>query len=135
MIYNYLDAVKEDCKEAIKEIFANNREEFTNREDLESYLNDELWADDSVTGNSSGSYTFNRWKAHNYLRNNNALLKEALKEFCTPAEEITDHFLNEDWEYFDVAIRCYLLNQAISDALDELEEEKFIYYTEDITEK
>ena len=40
-------------------------------------------------------------------------------------------FLEENWEYFDVTIRCYLLSQAISAAIDELEEEGKIQYQEE----
>ena len=36
---------------------------------------------------------------------------------------VNKRFLNEDWEYLDVTIRCYLLGQAINKALDELLEE------------
>ena len=41
-------------------------------------------------------------------------------EFGTSASDIGEKFLDEDWEYFDVSIRCYLLGQAISEVLDEL---------------
>lgn len=45
------------------------------------------------------------------------------KKFCTPAEEIGNKFLNENWEYLDVTARCYVLGMAISEVLDELEDE------------
>ena len=32
-------------------------------------------------------------------------------------------FLNEEFEWMDVTIRCYLLAQAISEALEEVEDE------------
>ena len=51
------------------------------------------------------------------------LLFEALREFGCDYEEIGRHFVNEDWEYFDVSIRCYLLSGAISNALDYYEDE------------
>jgi hypothetical protein len=78
--------------------------------------------EDSVTGNASGSYTFNRWTAKEYVADNMELLKDALDEFCTESRTIAEHFLNEDWEYFDVSIRCYLLGSVISEVLDELED-------------
>lgn len=61
MKYNYLQAVKEDVKNYIEEneIKVNS----SNREEVEQTLNDDLWAEDSVTGNGSGSYTFNRAEA------------------------------------------------------------------------
>lgn len=46
---------------------------------------------------------------------------EALKEFCVESETIAEKFLKEDWEYFDVTIRCNLLGCAISEVLEEIE--------------
>lgn len=60
MKYNYLEAVKEDVKEFIRTEI-DFHEWNGNREGLEEYLNDTLWTEDSVTGNASGSYTFNTW--------------------------------------------------------------------------
>lgn len=59
--YNYLEAVTSDVLDYIKEEI--NLDEWKgNREGLEEKLNDELWTVDSVTGNASGSYTFNTWE-------------------------------------------------------------------------
>lgn len=124
MNYNYLEAMKEDVKEYVK-----NEAELTlddllyNRSDLEEKLHDDLWTEDSVTGNASGSYTFNRFSAQEYVLDNMDLLKEMCQEFGTGAETIGQKFLDDEWEWMDVSIRCYLLGQAISEALDELEEE------------
>ena len=46
--------------------------EFEDLEELEQSLNDDLWTVDSVTGNASGSYTFNRYQAQ--------AISEALEE-------------------------------------------------------
>ena len=119
--YDYLESMKEDVLTAIKDQYT--LADYENRDEFEQVLNDELWIDDGVTGNASGSYTFNSSRAQDYVTDNEELLKEALTEFCVDAETIADHFLNGDWEYFDVTIRCYLLGQAIAAALDELEEE------------
>lgn len=51
------------------------------------------------------------------------MLAEACKEFGVNNETVGEKFLNEDWEYFDVTIRCYLLGWAISEALDEIEDD------------
>lgn len=118
-MYNYLEAMKSDIKDYIKnEVNTSN---YSDREELENDLNDILWNEDSVTGNASGSYTFNRAEAAEYVNDNIELLSEACAEFCVDNETIGEKFLNEDWEYFDVTIRCYLLNQAISEALDEID--------------
>ena len=126
--YNYLEAVTADAKQAILENL--NYWKFSDREELEEIANDSLWADDSVTGNGSGSYTFNREAAKEYVtRSDDGLdtLRDAVREFDCEHEAFTA-FLEENWEYLDVIIRCYLLSQAISAAIDELEEEGKIQY-------
>ena len=117
-MYNYLEAMKNDINEYINENI--NLEEF-DREELEEKLNDDLWIEDSVTGNGSGSYTFNSYKAKENLEGNEDLVREMCQEFCIDAETIANKFLNEDYEYFDVSVRCYLLGQAISEVLDDLD--------------
>ena len=116
--YNYLEAVTSDVLDYIKEEI--NLDEWKgNREGLEEKLNDELWTVDSVTGNASGSYTFNSWEAEENLVHNWDLLAEALDEFGQDGTDV----LRQGAEAMDVTIRCYLLGQAIAEALDELEEE------------
>lgn len=123
--YDYLEQVTADAKEAILE----NMEywSFDNREELEEVANDKLWADDGVTGNGSGSYFFNAWKAEEALCHNWDLLAEACEEFGQDIGEAFKHGV----EACDVTIRCYLLLQAIAAALDELEEEGKISYPAD----
>lgn len=48
--------------------------------------------------------------------------KKAINEFATNPATVGDKFISEDWEWFDVTIRCYLLGSVISDVLDEMEE-------------
>lgn len=120
-MYNYLKAMKSDIKDYIKnEVNTSN---YSDREELENDLNDILWNEDSVTGNASGSYTFNCAEAFGYVDDNMDLLAEACKELCVTNEIVGEKFLDEDWEYFDVTIRCYLLGWAISEALDEIEDD------------
>ena len=116
--YNYLEAVTSDVLDYIKEEI-NLYEWKGNRDGLEEKLNDELWTVDSVTGNASGSYTFNTWEAEENLAHNWDLLAEALDEFGQDGTDV----LKQGAEAMDVTIRCYLLGQAIGEALDELEEE------------
>ena len=73
MKYNYYEAVKNDALEYIKE---NNLQDKTQEE-----LYDELFISDSVTGNASGSYYCNTYKAEEALAHNTDLLIEALNEF------------------------------------------------------
>lgn len=112
--YNYLECVKEDVRAYIEEneIVVNE----DNRDEVGQQLNDDLFCEDSVTGNGSGSYTFNRWEAEENLCHNLDLLGEALTEFCCTPDYITERGA----EACDVSIRCYLLSQAISEVLDEI---------------
>ena len=120
MMYNYLEAIIEDVKEAIKEYDAT---EFADREEFEERLNDDLWISDSVTGNASGSYHCNSNKSMECVLDNMDLLKEMCEEFGIDNETIGKKFLGGAWEWMDVSIRCYLLGQAISEALDDMEDE------------
>lgn len=116
-MYNYYEAVKEDIENYVNEEV--NFSEFEDLEELEQYLNDTLWTEDSVTGDASGSYTFNRVQASLYVLDNMDLLEEAAEEFGIDSADIGSHFLAEDWEWFDVNIRCYLLSQCIAEVLEE----------------
>lgn len=118
--YDYRQAVMDDIREYISEhsIQVTN----DNREELETTLHDTLWANDSVTGNASGSYTFNTWKAEEYLCHNLDLLAEAIDEFGADAGTYKDCI--ESAETADVTIRCYLLTECLSSVLDELEVEE-----------
>ena len=118
--YDYRQAVRDDILDYIKEhdikVADNNREE------VEGFLYDTLFAEDSVTGNASGSYTCNTWKAEEYLCHNLDLLAEAIDEFGADAGTYKDCI--ESAETADVIIRCYLLNECLSSVLDELEVEE-----------
>lgn len=120
--YNYLEAVTSDVLDYIKEEI--NLDEWKgNREGLEEKLNDELWTVDSVTGNASGSYTFNTWEAEENLAHNWDLLAEALDEFGQDGTDV----LRQGAEAMDVTIRCYLLGQAIAEALGTVQEYDYSY--------
>lgn len=123
----YLEQVKDDIKTYLEydrdienEILTG---EYTDKDDLEQTLYDDLWIVDGVTGNASGSYTFNREEAKQHVLNDTETVQEALKEFCVEADKIADAFLNNDWEYLDVTARCYVLGQALAEVLEEVEEE------------
>ena len=114
--YNYEEAVKEDVRRYIEEEGINVKE--YDREELEEKLNEDLWVEDSVTGNGSGSYTFNAYEAEENICHNLDLLGEALEEFGDCSD-----VLKKGAEACDVTIRCYLLGGAIYDVLDEMYEE------------
>ncbi len=118
MMKNYFEQVKED----VKTWCDDNEWKMDTDADLDELaeeLDEALWCEDSVTGNGSGSYTFDREEAKNYVLNDMETVTEALKEFCVSAEEIGKRFLEEDWEWLDVTARCYVLKQAIWAILEE----------------
>lgn len=116
MKYDYLEAEKEDVLDYIKENI--DFSDFEDIEELEQWLNEELWSEDSVTGNASGSYTCNRYLAEEYIAHNWGLLGEALEDFGCE-----ENAIEQGAEWCDVTIRCYLLSSAISKALEEIEDE------------
>lgn len=127
MYYNYRENVKNDVINAILENYSIEeiaRNIFEDRDDFEQKLNDDLWIDDSVTGNASGSYTCNTWKAEENICHNWDLIEESANAFGIEAV-ISDGY-ERGPEYWDVSIRCYLLYSAISEALEELEESEEI---------
>ncbi len=122
-VYDYETQVMEDVMNYIEEE-GLNAEEVTykwERNDFEEMLYEKLWVEDSVTGNASGSYFCSTWKAENALCHNWNLLADAVAEFG-------DYEMNLGWfleekgpEWADVTIRCWLLGQAISEAIDTME--------------
>lgn len=116
--YNYLEAMKQDIKEYIEENI--NVTDYETKEDLEEYLNDTLWTEDSVTGNASGSYTFNRATAKKYVDENKDLVNDMMEEFDCK-DKVANWWIENNYEAIDVSIRCYFLGQAISEVLDEME--------------
>jgi hypothetical protein len=111
--YNYNEAVKNDVVAYIEENV--NLNDYESREALEDQLNDDLFCCDSVTGNGSGSYTFNAWEAEENLCHNMKLLAEACNELGGDFAELVERGA----EVCDVTIRCYLLSSAISEVLDD----------------
>ena len=109
-MYNYREELKSDIYDAI---------------DCGSYdtidydvLYDLMWVDDSITGNASGSYTFNRETAKNYVMDNMEIAVEAYREFdCV--DSFATALCNEDYELIDVTIRCFLLGECLRDVLDD----------------
>lgn len=119
-MYNYHDHITADILEYIRDNYTT--EEITaklaERDEWEEELHDDLWTADSVTGNASGSYTFDRYQAEEHLAHNWDILADALREFCCECNPI-----ERGAEWCDVTIRCYLLGECIAAALDQMESE------------
>ena len=117
-MYNYTKAMAQDIREYIADEIELGG--YDDREKLEDELNERLWMTDSVTGNASGSYTFSRAIAKDYVIDNMDALVEACENFGIMPELIGKKFLEEDWEWMDVTIRCHLLPFVISEVIDDL---------------
>ena len=116
-MYDYREHIMDDIRDYIADNV--NLDEYRGRRDeLEEQLNDDLWTADSVTGNASGSYYCNAYKAEEALCHNWNLLADALEEFGGDFD-----VLRRGPEACDVTIRCYLLGKCLSAVLDELEDE------------
>lgn len=111
--YAYLSAVESDVREYIE----NNVDfhDYSDLDEMKEDLNEKLFVEDSVTGNASGSYTSNAWKAEEYLCHNLDLLAEANEEFGGSSD-----ILSDGAEMCDVTIRCYLLGQAIENVAPDM---------------
>jgi hypothetical protein len=122
MNYNYREAVAADILDYIRDNYTAeeiraNLEDFRFR--WEEELRDDLWICDSVTGNASGSYYCNAYRAAEALAYNWDLLRDALYEFGF--DDVNPIDKGEEW--CDVTIRCYLLGECLAEVLDDLEEE------------
>ena len=75
--YNYREAMKADIREWLQ----NNQDEYKDVPESHLYdtLNDLMWEDDDVTGNTS--FYDSEYKCEEYLCHNFDLLFEALSEF------------------------------------------------------
>lgn len=111
--YDYLSAVESDVREYIENNV--NFHDYSDLDEMKEDLNEKLFVEDSVTGNASGSYTFNNWKAEEYLCHNLDLLAEANEAFGGSSD-----ILSGGAEMCDVTIRCYLLGQAIENVAPDM---------------
>lgn len=123
--YNYFEAVKADVEQWIEDNMdiAHDIEcgQFEDRDDIEQYLNDTLWTEDSITGNASGSYYCNTWEAEEALAHNWDLIEEVAETFGYNPEVRSGYEYGAEW--WDVTIRCYYLGSAIAEVLDEIQDD------------
>lgn len=124
--YNYLEAVKDDVEtwlvdnsSQFEEIKDNNKiDGVIDWDGVKEDLNDILWNEDSITGNGSGSYTYNRKKARDYLFDDGLqYLEDLVDEGWLTYESIGKDITDYNFESLDVSLRCYFLSQAIEEVI------------------
>ena len=112
--YNYF----EEMREALRLVIDwSNYDELTedNKDEIYEQLYDEMWCNDMVTGNASGSYTFSTWQAEENLCHNMDLLKMACDDFGGDLGE----WVEKGAEHCDVCIRCYILSGCLWEVIAE----------------
>ena len=112
---DYIEELENDIKDAISIEFEESEIEEMSEDDFRNQIELlDLYNRDDVTGNASGSYTFNAW--------------EAEENICHMWDEIQDMlddgFITIDsFQYgaegIDVALRCYFLNEALENVISE----------------
>ena len=101
--------------------------QFSNREEAADWLFDELYAEDSITGNGGGFYD-SESNCEEYLCHNIDLAFQACDEFCIGFKTLRSEYCkNTLARYLDCVIRCYVLMTAIYDALKIWESYGFKY--------
>lgn len=118
-MYNYREEVTDSCVDAIKEYLDNHHVDGMSKDKLYDAMYDAFWISDSVTGNASGSFTFNAYKAGEYLTGNWDLVIEAMQEFG----ETDVNPMEKGEEWCDVTVRCYLLSECLHNAMEKLDAE------------
>lgn len=118
-MYNYYDEVLQAVEEAVKDYYTPEVLEPVDLDDYAEKLNDALLVDDGVTGNASGSFFCNAYKAEEALAGNWDLAAEALEGF---GDSDVNPF-KQGAEWVDCMVRCYLLNSCISDYIEQNEDD------------
>lgn len=118
MSYHYRTEMKQDILDYINRNITLDDWEF--RDDLEDYLYNEMWADNSITGND-GNYYDTEISCESYLAYNLDLTMEACEEFGIDMKILLQHYHDGDLaRYLDCTIRCYLLGEVLYTVLDEI---------------
>lgn len=112
MNYNdYYQQVKNDAIATIDEQFDCGYWDSDTEWDV---VYDNLFVDDSVTGNGSGSYFFNAAKAREAVADAiwDEKILDALSEICVDGSQIAQYLRDGDAESLDVCIRCAMLDKV-----------------------
>lgn len=123
-VYNYNEVVKADIKEFVQDWDIEELAEECGGdvEEMANTLVDIMFTADSVTGNGSGSYFFNTWKAEEALCHNFDLLAEALADCGATIADYAEKYGNPA-EALDVVVRCYCLMYNFDTVVEAIEEE------------
>lgn len=109
MKYNYFEALCADIRAQIEDTYASDPDfaDAIPEAQIDKLIED-LWAEDSVTGNGTYGYC-SKEQAWKYLFDNLDLLETAAEELAADYRKIA-----LDPLYADTTIRCYLLPEAVA---------------------
>lgn len=113
--YDYCEEMKKDIYNAIRENF-KKYVVLQFDEERAAHISEDLFNNDSVTGNASGSYTFSTYDAECCLAHNWDFLRDALGEFGYGYDLVFENGA----EWCDVLIRCYLLDSLAWEVVSEM---------------
>lgn len=112
----------EDVKNSVIEFIQNeiDKVEFLdcikNQNFYDCYY-DDLFNDDSITGNLSGSYYCNTQKAKEACLSDIDTIEDAVNESFI---DMNKHF--GEWKYIDVSTRCYILSSVMAEIENDVNE-------------
>lgn len=122
----YVDLVKSDLderKEEVIEMLTGRGVDLTDTDDVADTIS-EYYTVSDLTGNDSGSYTFNRNEAHDIVMSNIddvlTMLSDIYGEDEAYAEIGHAVVVDDNWELLDVNARVYALNTAARNFAEEL---------------
>lgn len=124
--YDYIEVLKDDIAKYVNE----NMDELKglSKDEVYDKLNDDLWIEDSVTGNGSGTYTFSRDDAKEHVlaqdeegNDNLDIVRDMIAQGELTKDKFADYIIDNDWESIDVCIRCHLLGEAIWSVMDKMD--------------
>lgn len=120
---DYRAQIKEDIKEYLtdEDLWPTAEPGTSEYDDQYDKAYDQCWLADSVTGNASGSYTFNTWQAAENV--SHLLWDEDLWLLINGDMSVKVEDIEEGPEHLDVLIRCSLLSECLNDVLREKREQ------------
>lgn len=120
---DYRDQVKSDIKDYLTQenLWPAAKPGSLEYDEQRDTAYDRCWIADSVTGNGSGSYTFNAWQAEENVCH--LLWDEDLWLLLNGCFGVNAEDLTKGPEYIDVSIRCALLSECLDAVLEEKQEQ------------
>ena len=119
----YRDQVKSDIKDYLTQenLWPTAEPGTSEYEEQRDAAYDHCYMADSITGNASGSYTFNTWQAEENVCH--LLWDEDLWLLLNGSMEVNPADMAKGPEYIDVSIRCALVSECLDAVLEEKQEQ------------